>query len=98
MIIQGKLSSILHNQRTNVPVTLTRQLVLGRERNFALFHNFKIVYPQRMGIQPLGTNSGSILKLLLFHHFVPVPERSLLHVYIASGELKMYVVAFVGIN
>ena len=34
-----------------------------------------------MGIQSLGTSSGSILKLLLFHHFVPVPERSLLPHY-----------------
>ena len=34
-----------------------------------------------MGIQPLVISSGIILKLLYSHHFVPVPERSLLPHY-----------------
>ena len=31
-----------------------------------------------MGIKPLGTSFGSLLKLLLFPSFVLVPERSIL--------------------
>ena len=36
---------------------------------------------QGMGIQLLGTSSGSILKLYYSRNFVPVPERSLLPHY-----------------
>ena len=46
-------------------------------------HHLKKKKTNGMGLQPLGTSSGSILKLLFYysHHIVPVPDRSLLPHY-----------------
>ena len=68
------------NQRTNGPVTLTWQLVLGRERNFALFHNFKHVYsPRAWAYNHLVQVLASVESIYYSHHLVPVPVP--LHVY-----------------
>ena len=63
----------------------TWSCTVNRERGFALFHNFKHVYsPRAWAIQPLGTSSGSILKLLFFPSFCTssrkIPFASLFYI------------------
>ena len=92
---------------TRDPVTLTRHLVLGRERDFALFHNFKHVYSPRTRaynyvVQVLAEFKAFIIPTILYqvqkYLFCLIILYDILfhfiHVYKAPGQGQTAIGAF----